>query len=78
MFKRIDKEVLFGGIFGIVAIIAAVGEMIANGISIAGMLGATKDIAGTVVAVMVFIIAVKHLFVRKAIETVNKKGKRVR
>jgi len=66
MFKRIDKEVLFGGIFGIVAIIAAIGEMIANGISVAGILGAAKDVAGTVVAVMVFIIAVKHLFVRKA------------
>lgn len=65
MFKKIDKEVLFGGIFGIIAIAAAVGEMLANGISTATILGATKDIAGTLVAVMVFIIAIKHLFAKK-------------
>ena len=39
--------------------------MIANGISTATILGAIKDIAGTLVAVMVFIIAVRHLFVKK-------------
>ena len=65
MFKKIDKEILFGGIFGIIAIVAAAGEMIANGISTATILGAIKDIAGTLVAVMVFIIAVRHLFVKK-------------
>ena len=66
MFKKIDKEILFGGIFGIIAIVAAVGEMIANGVSAATVLGAVKDIAGTLVAVMVSIIAVRHLFVKKA------------
>ncbi len=66
MFKKIDKEILFGGIFGIIAIVAAVGEMIANGVSDSTILGATKDIAGTLVGVMVFIIAIKHLFVKKA------------
>ena len=66
MFKKIDKEILFGGIFGIIAIVATAGEMIANGISIATIFGAIKDIAGTLVAVMVFIIAVRHLFVKKA------------
>ena len=29
MFKKIDKEILFGGILGIIAIVAAIGEMIA-------------------------------------------------
>ena len=66
MFKKIDKEIFFGGIFGIIAIVAAIGEMIANGVSVATIMGATKDIAGTLVAVMVFIIAIKHLFVKKA------------
>ena len=66
MLKRIDKEILFGGIFGIIAIVAAIGEMIANGVSAATVLGSVKDIAGTLVAVMVFIIAVRHLFVKKA------------
>lgn len=65
MLKKINKEVLFGGIFGIIAIIAALGEMIANGFSIGTVLATVKDIAGTLVAVMVFIIAIKHLFVKK-------------
>lgn len=65
MFKKIDKEVLFGGIFGIIAIGAALGEMIAGGISLESVLGTIKDIAGTLVAVMVFIVAIKHLLVRK-------------
>lgn len=34
--------------------------------SAATVLGAVKDIAGTLVAVMVSIIAVRHLFVKKA------------
>ena len=66
MFRKIDKEILFGGIFGILAVAATVGEMIANGISAATVWGAVKDIAGTIVAIMVFIVAVKHLFVKKA------------
>ena len=65
MFKKIDKEIVFGGIFGIIAVVAATGEMIISGISVATILSATKDIAGTLVAVMVFIIAIKHLFVKK-------------
>lgn len=66
MLKKIDKEVLFGGIFGVLAILATLGEMIANGLSAATVLGAVKDISGTVVAVMVFVVAVRHLFVKKA------------
>lgn len=66
MFKKIDKEILFGGVFGIIAIVATIGEVIANGVSAETVLGGVKDIAGTLVAVMVFIIAVRHLFVRKA------------
>ena len=66
MLKKIDSEVLLGGIFGIVAVAATVGEILANGVSLATIMGATKDIAGTLVAVMVFIIAIKHLFVKKA------------
>ena len=66
MFRKIDKEILFGGIFGILAVVATVAEMIANGISASTIWGAVKDIAGTIVAIMVFIVAVKHLFVKKA------------
>lgn len=66
MLKKIDKEVLFGGFFGVIAILATLGEMIANGLSAATILGAVKDISGTVVAVMVFVVAVRHLFVKKA------------
>lgn len=61
MAKKFDKEVLFGGIFGIIAVVAAIGEMIANGLSTAAILGAAKDIAGTLVAVMVFAFAIKKI-----------------
>ena len=34
MFKRIDKEVLFGGIFGIVAIIGFVSQIMFDGLQL--------------------------------------------
>ena len=61
MYKKIDKEILFGGIFGIIAVVAAIGEMIANGVSAATMLGTAKDIAGTLVAVMVLGFAMNKI-----------------
>ncbi len=68
MLKKIDKEVLFGGVFGVLSIASAIGEMIANGISVATLLGALKDVSGTLVAVMVFVIAIRHLFRKKTMD----------
>ena len=60
-FKRLDKETLLGGIFGVIAIVAIIVEMVLAGISAESVTAAIKDIAGTVVSVMVFIIAIKHI-----------------
>lgn len=60
-FKRLDKETLFGGVFGVIAIVAIIIEMILAGVSAESITAAIKDIAGTVVSVMVFVIAIKHI-----------------
>ena len=59
--KRLDKEVLWGGIFGLIAIVAILAEMFLNGISAESIVAAVKDIAGTIIAVMVFMVAARHI-----------------
>ena len=59
--KRLDKEVLWGGIFGLIAIMAILAEMCLSGISAVSIAAAIKDIAGTIIAVMVFVVAAKHI-----------------
>lgn len=59
------KEKLWGGIFGVLAIIAALGEMLANGISAASVLGAIKDVSGTLVVVVLLVTVVKSLIPKK-------------
>lgn len=58
-FKKLDTETKQGGIFGLIAIIAILAEMVIGGISPETIVAAVKDTAGTVVSVMVFYIAVK-------------------
>lgn len=50
-----------GGIFGIIAVIAAVVEMILAGVDAVTIAAATKDIAGTLAVVMVLLLAVKQV-----------------
>lgn len=59
------KEKLWGGIFCLIAIIAAIGEMFVNGISEASILGAIKDVAGTLVVVVLLFTVVKSLIPKK-------------
>lgn len=59
------EEKVFGGIFGVVAIIAAIAEMFVNGISAASILGAIKDVFGTLVVVILLITVVKNLLPQK-------------
>lgn len=59
------KEKIWGGIFGVVAIFAALGEMIVNGISTASVLAAIKDISGTLVVVVLLVTVVKSLLPKK-------------
>lgn len=53
--KKIDFEILIGGAFGIIAIIAIIAEMSIGGFSAEAIAGGIKDIAGTIVAVLVLI-----------------------
>ena len=49
------KEKVWGGIFGVAAILAAIAEMIAGGVSTAGVFGMIKDVTGTLVVVVILI-----------------------
>ncbi len=59
--EKLGVETLWGGIFGVIAILAIIAELFLNGVSAESIVGAVKDIAGTVVSVMVFAIAIKHI-----------------
>lgn len=61
----INMETLWGGIFGAAAIAAAVAEAALNGFEPASVAGMMKDVAGTLVTVMVLIIAIKKLLPSK-------------
>ena len=59
--NRIGFETAFGGLFGIVAIIAIVVQMIMDGMTSSAVLSGVKDIASTIVIVMVFIVGIKNV-----------------
>ncbi|SDM56276.1 hypothetical protein [Acetanaerobacterium elongatum] len=59
------KEKIWGGIFGIIAVIASIGEMIANGISTATVLGAVKDVSGILVVIVVMVTVVRLVSTKK-------------
>ncbi|MGF7012317.1 hypothetical protein M2145_001025 [Lachnospiraceae bacterium PF1-21] len=61
-----DKfEILLGGIFGLIALIAIVVEVIFGGVTVGSVAGGIKDMAGIMVAILVFLFAVRNLFSRK-------------
>lgn len=64
--KGMSKEIVFGAIFGTIAIIAIICEMAFDGFSKEAIAGGIKDISGTVVAVLVFLSAWIALHPRKA------------
>lgn len=58
---KIDfQEKKWGFIFGVVAIVAAIFEMVVGGISISSVLGTIKDVFGTLVVVVVFYYIMKN------------------
>lgn len=61
MDKMEFQEKFWGGIFGIIAIIAAIVEAIANGISTATFFAAIKDVAGTLIVVVLLVTFIKQL-----------------
>ncbi len=58
-------EKIVGGIFGIIAIIAAVVEMALGGFDAAAVAGGVKDIAGTLVTIVMLVVAINALKPRK-------------
>ena len=65
-FSEFDSfEKIGGGILGAIAIVSAILEMLFNGISAATIAGAIKDISGTLIVVMVLLVALKKLFPKK-------------
>lgn len=54
-------EKVWGGIFGIIAIVAAIAEIFINGVDAASILGAIKDVSGTLVVVVLLIAFIKSL-----------------
>lgn len=65
MKKILQNSDIIGGIFGAVAIIAVVFEMAFNGFDTASIAGGIKDIAGTIVTVVLMLTAIKALTPKK-------------
>lgn len=61
MDKNETREKTFELVFGIIAILAAIGEALANGFDIASVMGAVKDVSGTLIIVVLFIMFVKQI-----------------
>lgn len=55
------KEKFWGGIFGIVSIAAAIAEMFVGGICTESVVGAIKDVSGTLIVVVLLITFLKNL-----------------
>lgn len=65
-FSEYDSfEKIGGGILGAIAIVSAILEMVFNGISVATVMAAIKDVSGTLIVVMVLLVALKKLFPKK-------------
>ena len=56
MEKNETKEKVFELVFGVIAIVAAIGEAIANGLNASSILGAIKDVSGTLIIVVLFVM----------------------
>ena len=65
MFKKIDGETLWSGIFGIISVVAATVELFVNGVTMANIVTAVKDISGTLAVIFVLFIAIKHFAIKE-------------
>ncbi len=59
--KKIDFETLWGGIFGAVAVIAVLIEMVIGRFDGASIAGGIKDIAGTLITILMLFVAIRAL-----------------
>lgn len=67
------QEKIWGGIFGVIAIIAAIVEMFANGADFASICGMIKDVFGTLVVVIVMVAVAKLISPKKQLVTFEDK-----
>lgn len=63
--NKINAETLFGGIFSIISVIAAIIEMALNKYETVYIAGAIKDIAATMLAVMLLFLVFKNFYKKK-------------
>lgn len=61
MEKMERDEKLWGGIFGIIAIVAAIAEIFINGVNASSIVGAIKDVSGTLVVVVLLVAFIRNL-----------------
>lgn len=59
------QEKVWGGIFAIIAVAAAIVEMFIGGADAAAIVGAVKDVFGTLVVIVLFVTVIKSLTVKK-------------
>lgn len=67
LIERIGLETVFAGVFGCIAIIAVFFEMAIAGFDAASVAGGVKDIAGTIIAVVMLLIAIRALAPKRKI-----------
>ena len=61
MDRRETLEKVLELMFGLVAIVAAIGEAIANGITLSSVFGAIKDISSTLIIIALFILFIRQI-----------------
>lgn len=65
--ERIGTETVFAGLFGLLVIIAVFFEMAIAGFAPASIAGGVKDIAGTMITVVMLIVAIRAIAPKKKI-----------
>lgn len=63
-------EKVGGGVFGVIAIGGAIAEMVYNGLNAASIAGCIKDVAGTLIVVMILIAALRRILPKHGFDEV--------
>jgi hypothetical protein len=72
--EKLDvNEKLWGGIFGLISILAAFGEMFIKGVSSESVFGVIKDVSGTLVVVVLLVVVVRNLIPKKYLLSFEKR-----
>lgn len=71
--KNIDADTRWGAIFGVASIVAILAEVCLSGFTAEAIVSGIKDITGTLVAIAVFLVAVKSLLPKETDKTFEEK-----